>query len=348
MKYSVIIPVYNTDVLHFQKCIKSIKQQPFEDYEVIIVNDGSKDELSDKYKAIVGNDDRFKLYMVQNKGVSCARNFGIEKSCGEYIIFLDSDDWIESDTFGKIAIELNNYDLILFSYYENNDTNETHREYYTDNVLDLTGLGKYDLIRRLTSKYLCSYQLKNNSMTDSTIGTSWAKVFRRELLQKHECRFPEEMSFAEDIVFNRFCLYCADTVKYINLPYYHYRIVENSLSHKRTTGQQAIDRKKRVVDELERFISSLPYSADLMLGLYYNKIELFKLYLYFTAQSPRDAKNYFELLFDKKDMYYFNKEYMPYAGKDIFFIKHRLFTILYCNFVIRRSLANIKHIFQKH
>ena len=100
MNISVIIPVYNGEK-YIKRCIESIKKQTFYNWEVILVDDGSKDktgEICDKY---AGEDIRIKVIHKSNEGVSIARNVGINNATGDYITFIDSDDWIDSDFFFK-------------------------------------------------------------------------------------------------------------------------------------------------------------------------------------------------------------------------------------------------------
>ena len=118
-KFSIIVPVYNTEK-YLKRCLDSIKSQSFKDYEVIIVNDGSTDKSDDiisKYP--------YKVINQENQGLSMARNNGVKEALGEYLIFLDSDDYIEKDLLKEIAASsLNQPDLIRFQTKEVYDTGE--------------------------------------------------------------------------------------------------------------------------------------------------------------------------------------------------------------------------------
>ena len=118
-KFSIIVPVYNTEK-YVKRCLDSIKSQSFKDYEVIIVNDGSTDKSDDiisKYP--------YKVINQENQGLSMARNNGVKEALGEYLIFLDSDDYIEKDLLKEIAASsLNQPDLIRFQTKEVYDTGE--------------------------------------------------------------------------------------------------------------------------------------------------------------------------------------------------------------------------------
>ena len=102
MKFSIIVPVYNVEK-YLEKCLESILNQTFKDFEAIIVNDGSTDnsqEIIDKY---VNKDQKiFKSFKKENGGLSDARNFGIERAKGEYIVFLDSDDYIDENLLNTL------------------------------------------------------------------------------------------------------------------------------------------------------------------------------------------------------------------------------------------------------
>ena len=110
-KFSIVIPVYNVEK-YIKRCLDSVFNQSFKDFEVIVVNDGTKDNSMD----IVENYD-VKIITQKNQGLSVARNTGVKKAKGEYIIFLDSDDYIEKDLLKNINKSLdNNPDLVRFKY----------------------------------------------------------------------------------------------------------------------------------------------------------------------------------------------------------------------------------------
>ena len=96
MKVSVIVPVYNVEK-YIEKCLLSIQNQTFTDFECLVINDGTKDKSIEVAKKVVGNDPRFRFFDKENGGLSDARNFGIEKASGEYLCFIDSDDYIHEE-----------------------------------------------------------------------------------------------------------------------------------------------------------------------------------------------------------------------------------------------------------
>lgn len=115
MKFSIVIPVYNVEK-YIDKCLNSILCQSYDNFEVIIVNDGTKDnsqKIIDKY---VKKDKRFKSYIKKNGGLSSARNYGLDYVKGDYLLFVDSDDYIEPELLKKLFVLLNNreYDVVKF------------------------------------------------------------------------------------------------------------------------------------------------------------------------------------------------------------------------------------------
>ena len=114
IKYSIVVPIYNVEK-YLEKCLDSIKNQTYQNFEVIMVNDGSTDN-SNKIMKKFELDNRFKSYYKENGGLSDARNFGIIKAKGDYLILIDGDDYIEDDLLFQINKELQGkkYDIIRF------------------------------------------------------------------------------------------------------------------------------------------------------------------------------------------------------------------------------------------
>lgn len=142
-KFSVIIPVYNTRE-YLDKCLLSVFNQTFSDYEVIVVNDGSSDgseKIIDKYLKKYSN---LKYFFKENGGLSSARNYGVSKACGEYILFLDSDDYYEPDLLLKLNGSIDDCDIIRFGVQDiyDNGSITKHNEPGFDKNSGLNGFEK--------------------------------------------------------------------------------------------------------------------------------------------------------------------------------------------------------------
>lgn len=118
MKVSVIVPVYNVEK-YIEKCLLSIQNQTFTDFECLVINDGTKDNSIEVAKKVVGNDPRFRFFDKENGGLSDARNFGIEKASGEYLCFIDSDDYIHEELLELTYMMGKEYDsdIVCFDMY---------------------------------------------------------------------------------------------------------------------------------------------------------------------------------------------------------------------------------------
>ena len=126
VKISVVLPVYNV-ANYLRKCLDSLVNQTFEDFEVICVNDGSTDLSLGILEGYALSDSRFKIISQENKGLSGARNTGIQHVQGKYVLFVDSDDWLEENALEELYNHVKGFDsditMFKFRYY-NEDTNE--------------------------------------------------------------------------------------------------------------------------------------------------------------------------------------------------------------------------------
>lgn len=215
---SIIIPVYNSEK-YLKECLYSIKMQTYPNIEILVVDDGS----SDKSKYIVESffhDNRFKYIYQQNLGVSAARNTGLRACNGQYVMFIDADDFIEKNYVEKylIAINKENCDIVVGGY---------HSE--KNNILN------YQSTSSDTKTFIdnCVY---------GTGGVVWAKIYRREVLKN--IFFDETISMREDMYFNFNICGNIENVGYINDYGYNYRISNNSLSSKKNIDINSIAVKK--------------------------------------------------------------------------------------------------------
>ena len=163
--------------------------QDYEEYEIIVVDDGSKDETSaicdwyeKKYKAV-------QVIHSENKGVSSARNLGLEKAMGDYILFLDADDQLVSDALNTLAAHTANAEWIIGNYFlveEEKNRRIAHQMYFNEGVHE----GKWNELPELASNRLFHF--------------IWGKLYDRHIIQQFQLRFNENMSYGEDILFNTY------------------------------------------------------------------------------------------------------------------------------------------------
>lgn len=221
-KYSIIVPVYNTGE-NLKKCVESLKKQTFSDFEAIFVDDCSDDGSYDLCKKVSDIDDRFiTIKQEKNLGQSAARNKGIKIAKGDYIIFVDSDDYIDYNLLSDLEKHLinNNYDLITWGMY--------------DNIIKKDGTIR---IKESVTNYLTDYYAEE--INSENIYNLWIKTFfmspcnklyKSSIIKNNSILFNEKCVEFEDLVFN--IEYCRNIKNYLILkkPYYYYVFYEGQVS----------------------------------------------------------------------------------------------------------------------
>lgn len=207
LKISVIVPVYNVEN-YLRQCMDSIINQSFENLEIICVNDGSTDgscSILEEYKA---KDHRIILVNQENQGVSSARNRGIELSTGEYISFVDPDDYLEKDAFKIASSNLENGDIDILSWGYNPFPNPS--AWYANASSPVNDIYKSDSVNAF-------FNGKGSVVV-------WNKLYKTEMIKKNLLLFNEELETAEDVEFNMITFVHASNVKFISDKLYYYRI----------------------------------------------------------------------------------------------------------------------------
>jgi glycosyltransferase involved in cell wall biosynthesis len=214
---SVIIPVYQAEK-YLNQCIDSVLHQTFKDWELLLIDDGSTDksgQICDDYAA---KDSRIKVFHNQNKGVSEARNFGIDHANGKFISFIDSDDYVSNDYISVMLDKIGDYDCLAFS----------NRIIYKDGTANIKELFNKVFIGKEEVEQALKI-LKIGRFGDQ-LGMPWNKLYRRDILNKYSIRFPNDIWFREDEIFAyRYTEYCNSLIT-ISQCLYQYRENESGLS----------------------------------------------------------------------------------------------------------------------
>ena len=220
---SIIVPVYNVEN-YIERCLNSLVNQTFKDIEVITINDGSTDkslELLNKYEK---EDIRVSVIDLGDEGVSYCRNLGIEKANGKYIMFVDSDDWIDSSMVEVMykKAEENNLDLVMCSYIrEFKDHSKEKIFNLPQEIIYKEDKVKNELLRKLVGPI--KEELSNPEMLDA-LCTVWGKLYRADILKENKIKFVDlkKIGSAEDTLFNIFTFNYLKKVMFLNKPMYHY------------------------------------------------------------------------------------------------------------------------------
>ena len=210
MRFSIIIPAYNAEA-YLSRCLDSIFAQEFEDYEVIVINDGSTDGTSSLLEQYTSRHPNLRVLNQSNQGMASARNHGLEKAIGEYIMYVDSDDRIVEHALATLAQHIGGEDIIGFG---SRIFNEIDCTYSNNSIIPNTSITGWDYFNRerLISRpvhFVCI----------------WQRVYRRAFLEEHGLRFVNGLRRAEDDLFTTMTFLHAKSVKTIddNLYIYHVR-----------------------------------------------------------------------------------------------------------------------------
>ncbi|MDQ0198774.1 glycosyltransferase family 2 protein [Neobacillus ginsengisoli] len=213
-KISIIVPVYKIEH-YIHKCVDSILAQSFKDFELILINDGSPDDSGKICNEYSVKDSRIKVIHKKNGGVSSARNAGIDLATGEYILFVDSDDWIEKDALDTLInqLKLEKSDSIIFG---------SVKDLYTEQKLiksELNGVHKKVNINvsDLGSNFVYLF---------NTVGllASWMYLFKAKIIKDHKLYFNESLVLYEDFDFNLRFLKNSINLTFIPNVLYHYNM----------------------------------------------------------------------------------------------------------------------------
>ncbi|MCH5296593.1 MAG: glycosyltransferase [Ruminococcus sp.] len=217
IKFSVIIPAYNAENT-IRRCLNSLLQTKRSDIEVLIIDDGSTDSTAEICRGIANNDKRVKYYKKENGGVSSARNMGLDYAVGEYICFVDSDDFVSDDYFNCLSSELiDDYDLLIYGIKIFDGQNYKFGKYFPYSFTDLDKV----------ESFLCKELRKQR------LNLVCNKVYKRALIKENGIVFPEQLHIGEDKVFMVRYITAVKNVKSINACIYISSTEnQNSLSRK--------------------------------------------------------------------------------------------------------------------
>lgn len=209
---SIIIPIYNADK-YLTRCLDSIVNQTYTNLEIILINDGSSDKSPTICNKYATKDNRITLINKTNEGVSVARNIGIQKSSGEYITFLDADDWIVS-----------NYIEQLMTPFENEDIDISICDYQICNDYISTPLeSNHNFSYSDAREYLLENQKKGNFATI----VPWGKIFKKKIIS--DIFFPEKLHFEDEATIYKF-FYASKQIAECNYKAYFYFQSKNGLT----------------------------------------------------------------------------------------------------------------------
>ena len=295
-KLSIIVPVYNVEK-YLPKCLESLIKQTLKDIEIICVNDGSMDNSLAILKEFASKDSRIRIIDNQHQGVAKTRNTGIEQSTGEYIGFVDSDDYIDIDFFEKLynSATKSNSDIAIASILKHKNFFNIYNAKYTKEETAITIQDKIKLCE--DKKHFFFY--------------AWNKIYHSGFIKENNIKFSEGQIY-EDVMFAIKALYYSNKIISVYGTKYHYIEHENSLTkYKDKTGEKEQDLVK-AYSELQEFCNSknieIPerlnyytkenfgFILNLYKGKYQSKIQLFNIFTIATISNYSETRNLITIL----------------------------------------------------
>lgn len=248
---SIIVPVYNTEN-YLEKCLYSLVNQTYKNIEIIIVDDGSPDNSMNIIQKFVLADNRVKVISQKNQGLSGARNTGMNNTNGDYIMFIDSDDWIEIDTCEKAinASEKYNADVVFWSYIKEFSNSQKDNYLFDKTEIIWSEKNINQLSRRMVG--LVGDELANPQSIDNLV-TAWGKLYKKSVIG--DVRFTDtKIIGTEDALFNIEVFLGINSAVYIPDLLSHYRKDnESSLTH---------NYKKKLVSRWREMYSRIKFLLD--------------------------------------------------------------------------------------
>lgn len=260
MKLSIIVPVYNLEN-YIAITLDSLLSIRFSaDYEILVINDGSKDRSEEIIRSYQQQYSQVKLYTIENQGVSNARNFGISKARGEYITFVDGDDTVDPDFFAKAvrALDEGGYDFVQGNYLVV-DSRGTHRQQYVDKDTVLSARNE-----------MLQYFIGPNKKIHNAV---WGKVFRAEVARKN--LFDTILKVSEDQKYIFDVLSASKSIMLLNANCINYIQRESSAVHKYDIEKDmnklfVLDYMRAKVSQPEVLVNLEKQRIQVFLGLYYH------------------------------------------------------------------------------
>lgn len=281
---SIIVPVYNV-APYLEKCLNSIKKQTYTNLEVLCVDDGSTDDSGKILDAFAKEDARFRVFHQKNQGTGSARNLALEHITGDYIGFVDPDDWIEPEMFEMLhdSIKKTGTDIVTCGYYMDKEDGSAvwmqNRKKVSEDTLQTKDFLKY---------IYCRDEYKGVG------GYLWTRLFRVQVIEGAEAeepiRFEETLIPGQDVYFIAKSCVRAKTMVYLSIPLYHYVQRTTSVMHQSEKRLEKMSSckayemsieffekeriSKKTVDLLKRFYV---YHASILLEVAYRRGDVEKI-----------------------------------------------------------------------
>lgn len=338
---SIILPIFNIKESFLKKCVTSLMNQNYKNIEIILVDDGSTTDILKLCFALRKQDERITVISQKNMGVSVARNRGLAEAKGNYVCFVDPDDWVSESYIMDLVEAITDSDADFsvsncYACYEN--------DYLLNNFLEgesriLEGKQKNELLYQLVGKKICSYYPKYIAA-----GVPWCKMFKRSFLEKNKLNFVPNLKRMQDNVFSLYAIEHAQSIAYISKANYFYRKDQNSISSK--YSDSIVQSFHNYFDETFKFLDKFNKEELMYHATYMKELTSFNSYFsryFFNKENKRGFKENVQRVKDllKEPRYRLafnelNYEILNTQEKIfVFCLKNNFFVLLWCLVKIR-------------
>lgn len=309
MKISIIIPVYNA-AKYLDVCITSILDQSYLNLEVLVINDGSKDDSGNICDGYAAKDDRVKVFHKPNGGVSKARNLGLDHATGDWITFVDSDDYIEKDLVKCFVDNLEiGSDLYLQGVIiHKGNLRKAHYRYQ-------------DILTKNLDDFLTQFNIHPH------LASPWGKLFNRNIIEINNIRFDQSVSYGEDTLFNlEYISYCRK-VTLLKSENYNYIHKDTGLSKVQLRYSHELNIYNKVKNKMEKISKNLNHYSFLacrvMESIYIDNavVNKKKALSLFLAENKEESKNVYVNAKGLGKIIFWLIEYKKYSMLNIIFTK---------------------------
>lgn len=332
---SFIVPVFNSATT-LDRCLKSIIEQTEKNIEIILINDGSTDNSPTICQEYAKKDSRIIYRSLPHQGVCVARNTGIEIASGEYLTFVDSDDWVDKNIceFFLNRTQKYNYDLFIFSASYERDQKTAKCFLFKENVDTLDDTQKKEALCKVMSLRNPWYSYKTET---PFMGSVWGNFYRTQIIHDNSCLFSKQAGFSEDILFIVSHFEKFKRIGFTKDIFYHYIFNKNSAQNR--YRPHSADYFEFVMNEINTLLSASQKDAD-----YTNSSNVLAIHYLFgiikedcfhknNAKTFYEKKNVFEEALGrdcfKKALQNYNPQYFSIPERAlVFLIRHRFIRVI--------------------
>ena len=223
---SIIVPIFNKENTII-RCVDSIINQTYSNIEILLIDDGSTDSTPIIYKTLEEKDSRIRVFRQPNSGPGSARNLGIDKSNGEYLVFVDADDYLNNQMIEGLyqCAKCNSVDLVICGYCSINGEGKVISKTFEET-------GRCDESRLL--KILAKWNI------NPLVGAPWNKLYKRSVIIDNHIRFPIHQTWAEDLQYNLYVYRNKPNIYILDSCLYYYTIGESSLTSENNSSKEKL------------------------------------------------------------------------------------------------------------